>query len=142
MALKLLRASEKTVISTLDARLQRFVIEVLKHHLTFLRARNVRDGAVLVAEKEGRLVGFVLVSRARFMLDTSRNTGAITDIYVEPDERRTGIGSRLLATGLEWLKARGYVRVLLNVSTGNPARRLYEKAGFRPFSESMEIDLD
>lgn len=103
---------------------------------------HIRRGAVLVAEKEGRLVGFVLVSRARFVLDTSRTTGAITDIYVEPDERRRGIGSRLLASALEWLKARGYVRVLLNVSTNNPARRLYERVGFRSFSESMEIELD
>jgi hypothetical protein len=32
--------------------------------------------------------------------------------------------------------------VLLNVTAGNPARRLYQRAGFHLFAESMEIEID
>lgn len=103
---------------------------------------HLRKGAVLVAEKQGSTIGFVLLSRARFVLRTSRPAGAITDIYVVPEERGQGVGTRLLRAGLDWLRDRGFQRVLLNVTAGNPARRLYERAGFRPFSESMEIVLD
>ncbi len=103
---------------------------------------HIRKGAVLVAEGEGALIGFVLLSRARFVMRTARPAGSVTDIYVEPRHRGRGIGSSLLGAGLSWLRARGYHRVLLNVTAGNPARRLYERAGFRQFAESMEIDLD
>ncbi|MBW2264349.1 MAG: GNAT family N-acetyltransferase [Deltaproteobacteria bacterium] len=103
---------------------------------------HIRKGAVLVAEREGALIGFVLLSRARFVLRTARPTGSITDIYVEPGQRGRGVGSSLLGAGLAWLRSRGYHRVLLNVTAGNPARKLYERAGFRPFAESMEIKLD
>jgi len=104
-------------------------------------ASHQRRGAVLVAESGGRTVGFVLLSRARFLLATSQPAGSITDIYVEPEWRRRGIGTRLLSDGVAWLGARGYKRVLLNVAAGNPARRLYERAGFRQFSESLAVDL-
>ncbi len=103
---------------------------------------HVRRGAVLLAEVEGRVVGFVLLSMARFTLETTRPAGSITDLYVEPGRRGRGLGTRLLSSGLEWLRARGYRRVLLNVTTGNPARRLYERAGFITISESMEISFD
>ena len=103
---------------------------------------HVRKGAVLVAEVGDSPVGFVLLSRARFVLRTARPAGSITDIYVDPAQRGRGIGTALLAAGLDWLRARGYRRVLLNVTAGNPARRLYERAGFRLFAESMEVDLD
>jgi ribosomal protein S18 acetylase RimI-like enzyme len=113
-----------------------------ERHVRRTVASHVRRGAVLVAMRGQRHVGFVLLSKARFVLDTSRPAGSITDIYVEPGQRRRGVGTALLSSGLEWLKARGYARVLLNVTTGNPARRLYERAGFRSFAESMEIVLD
>jgi len=105
-------------------------------------ASHIRKGAVLVAERDGNLIGFVLLSRARFVLRTARPAGSITDIYVAPGQRGRGVGTDLLRAGLSWLRGRGYRRVLLNVTAGNPARRLYERAGFRPFAESMEIVLD
>jgi ribosomal protein S18 acetylase RimI-like enzyme len=113
-----------------------------ERHVRRTVTSHARRGAVLVALAGGRIVGFVLVSSARFAMPTSTPTGSITDIYVEPDARGRGVGSRLLGAGLDWLRARGYRRVLLNVSAGNPARRLYERAGFSTFSESMEVVLD
>jgi GNAT superfamily N-acetyltransferase len=103
---------------------------------------HIRRGAVLVAEVAGRPSGFVLLSMARFTLETSSPAGSVTDLYVEPELRGRGVGTGLLSAGLDWLRGRGYRRVLLNVTVGNPARRLYEKAGFIAISESMEVLLD
>lgn len=48
---------------------------------------------------------------------------------VRPDWRGKGIGARLLS-GLLCLADAEYEAVSLSVSDGNPARRLYERAGF------------
>ncbi|NTU42837.1 MAG: hypothetical protein HGA78_07245 [Nitrospirales bacterium] len=56
----LLRNQEQSLRSTLDAQLQRFALESLDHHLSEIRERNVRDGAVLVADnRTGDVLAYV-----------------------------------------------------------------------------------
>ncbi|HLM58397.1 MAG TPA: GNAT family N-acetyltransferase [Pyrinomonadaceae bacterium] len=50
---------------------------------------------------------------------------------VLPEYRGRGVGTALLERLLEEARA-SYKAVCLNVSEGNPARRLYERAGFEP----------
>ncbi|MFA5354644.1 MAG: penicillin-binding protein 1C, partial [Thermodesulfovibrionales bacterium] len=50
LASLLLRGGAQTVRSTLDGRLQRFVLDSLSHHLSQIRDRRAQDGAVLVAD--------------------------------------------------------------------------------------------
>ena len=52
-------------------------------------------------------------------------------IALLPEWRGRGIGSRLLIRLLEMAKEMGITAISLSVSEGNPARRLYERAGFR-----------
>jgi len=52
-------------------------------------------------------------------------------IAVAPAWRRRGIGTRLLATTIEQAREAGFPAVSLSVMTENPARALYERAGFR-----------
>ncbi len=48
------------VISTLDSRVQRLAIDRLKHHLIPLKAQNVKDGAILIAEnRTGDVLAYV-----------------------------------------------------------------------------------
>ncbi len=54
----------------------------------------------------------------------------LASIYVVPDQRRSGIGERLLARFVDDAKAQGFGKLLLGVKPDNPARHLYEKAGF------------
>jgi len=61
-----------SVNSTLDGQLQRFTIDVLREHLLALKAQNVKDGAVLVADnKTGEVLAYVgnsgVDSSARFV---------------------------------------------------------------------------
>jgi penicillin-binding protein 1C len=49
-----------SVVSTLDGRLQRFAVDVLREQLLILRSQNARDGAVLIVEnKTGEVLAYV-----------------------------------------------------------------------------------
>lgn len=51
-------------------------------------------------------------------------------LWVAPAHRGTGIGTRLLAEVIAQARDRGEPGLSLSVEAGNPARRLYERAGF------------
>lgn len=52
-------------------------------------------------------------------------------IAVKPDHRGTGLGAALLDRLLTDARSAGFPGVSLSVQAGNPARRLYERFGFR-----------
>lgn len=57
----------------------------------------------------------------------------IANVAVLPDQRRSGIGTRLVAALLEESRARGATAATLEVRTGNiAARALYRQLGFVP----------
>lgn len=58
----------------------------------------------------------------------------IVDIAIVPEHRNRGIGSRLLADILAEADAAGKA-VSIHVELRNPARRLYDRLGFRPVEE-------
>jgi len=51
-------------------------------------------------------------------------------IGVAPESRGRGIGTRVLEALVEVAREGGYRAISLSVETDNPARRLYERAGF------------
>ncbi|RJR25919.1 MAG: penicillin-binding protein 1C [Desulfobacteraceae bacterium] len=53
----------EAVVSTLDSGAQNFVVERLRHHLSVLQGRNVREGAVLAGDNEsGDIIVYVSLS--------------------------------------------------------------------------------
>jgi GNAT superfamily N-acetyltransferase len=52
-------------------------------------------------------------------------------LAVAPASRRRGIGTQLLAAAIEQARREGHAAVSLSVMADNPARILYERAGFR-----------
>lgn len=85
VALTLLGNEATRVVSTLDARLQRFSIETLQQALGALARQNVHDGAVLVADnKTGDVLAYV------------GNAGSISSArYVDGVQARRQAGSTL-----------------------------------------------
>jgi ribosomal-protein-alanine N-acetyltransferase len=79
----------------------------------------------LVAELDGKVVGYVIgVIRWGF-------TGHILAIAVDPPFRRRGVGSALLISMLDRLRASGAREVRLEVRKSNVgAQRFYSKIGF------------
>ena len=59
------------------------------------------------------------------------DTAYISDVAVATDFRSRGIGWKLLESAEEWARARGKGSLSLHVAVSNPARRLYERFGFR-----------
>jgi ribosomal protein S18 acetylase RimI-like enzyme len=65
----------------------------------------------------------------------------VNDIWVDPAFAGRGIGAAILGQA-QWLLAQdGFTTLGLVVSHGNPARRLYERSGFRTIMESWTLVL-
>jgi GNAT superfamily N-acetyltransferase len=101
--------------------------------------QTVQEGVALIAEEDGRPVGFVFC----VLGDRSRQTAHVTDIYVRPDARNKGIGQALLAGILEPARSAGLDHASLEVLIRNSdARRLYERLGFAPMDVFMVAPLE
>ena len=89
----------------------------------------------------GRACGFVttIVIPASLMLGTA---WSIRDLYVAPQQRRSGIARALLQHVAGEARAAGASRVSVQTEAGNsPALRLYAAAGFQPVSDLELLNL-
>ena len=92
-----------------------------------LLRRMLSDGRheFLIAETDGVLAGY---GWYEFVLDE----GYVGNLAVAEEHRRRGLGKALTRALLDDARDRGLVFLTLEVRESNlPARRLYEKAGFR-----------
>jgi putative acetyltransferase len=81
----------------------------------------------LVAERDGRVVGHALFSRATLVGDEPVELLALGPIAVRPECQRQGIGGALIRAGLERAEAMGFRAVVL---VGHPT--YYPRFGFTP----------
>jgi len=92
---------------------------------------STRPDEVLVADLDGRVVGYVEV-RPPTPLPSNAHVLAVEGLAVSADVRGQGIAQRLLAAVEERAHERSAERVTLRVLAPNaPARALYEKLGYR-----------
>lgn len=93
-----------------------------------------KDAVVLLAEQDGKIVGYSYGAvEARDWAVLLDQHGALHDLFVVPDARRSGVGKALVAALIEELKALGATLFVLRVMVQNePARRLAEGFGFYP----------
>lgn len=78
-----------------------------------------------IAERDGRIVG------AAFVVDAGDRVAKLRMVYVEPSERGTGLGRRLVESGMAFARDAGYTRMTLWTNDVLvPARKLYERLGF------------
>lgn len=106
--------------------------------LKYLLAQWGRPGDTgVVAERDGKPIG---AAWYRLWTEHVHSYGYVDDatpeiaIGVPADERGKGIGTALLDHLIELARARRIERLSLSVELDNPARRLYERAGFRALS--------
>lgn len=85
--------------------------------------------ATFISTMDGQDVG--LVSGSAY--DGSDRVAGLFGMWVAPEARGRGIAGGLVDAVIAWARARGYVRLLLDVAdTNTPAIRLYESKGFVP----------
>ena len=89
--------------------------------------RRVEELATFVASEHGTDLGMV-----RAVLDEQSPQAAyVISMWVAPEARRQGIGSALLDAVVQWARAQGLTRLLLDVGEANaPAIALYTRKGF------------
>lgn len=132
-----LRPEDVTVCEAILARLPDwFGIEAVnREYIEGLRTRPS-----VVAESEGRVVGFLSVERH------GPGSAEIHVLAVDPDLHRRGAGEALVAWGEAWCREEG-VR-WLHVKTRGPltpdpgyerTRHFYLAQGFEPLFESLEL---
>lgn len=85
----------------------------------------------LVAERQGRLVGYALFHFTFSSFRTSRRMW-LEDLYVEPAARGTGAGEALLRGFASAALQSGCHRVDWDVLEWNPAKGFYERMGATP----------
>ena len=86
-------------------------------------AQHYGDGEFLMIEEDGRAIG-------RLLLHRTPGEIRIIDISLTPEARGRGIGTKLLQDVFAEADATKR-RVSIHVENFNPARRLYERLGFR-----------
>ena len=87
-----------------------------------------KNATVWVGEEEGRVVGFTAVHLR------TPTFGEIYMIAVDPDFQRRGIATALTQFALDWMREKGIVVAMVETGADpghGPARRSYEKSGFR-----------
>jgi ribosomal protein S18 acetylase RimI-like enzyme len=101
------------------------------------------DVAVLVAERDGVVIGYVYAAlEPRSWKELREACGFIHDVAVEEAGRRLGAATALIEAAAEWLKGRGAPRVVLGTADRNEAaQRLFERLGFRRTMVEMTKEL-
>jgi ribosomal protein S18 acetylase RimI-like enzyme len=99
--------------------------------------------AVLVAEHESRILGYVYVGvEPLSWRDLRDESGFLHDLVVAPGDRKQGIGTALLEAALAWLRERGQVRVVLwRAEQNTSAQQVFARRGFRRTMVEMTLDL-
>ena len=104
--------------------------------------RRIVGDQLLVVRDDG-LHGFVMfaVESGNYELDVTR--GVIENLYVSPERRGQGIGSRLLSAAEAQLVDQGVDTITLDVMAGNErARSFYRDHGYSPQRIQMEKRVD
>jgi ribosomal protein S18 acetylase RimI-like enzyme len=94
------------------------------------------DSFFLVAERDGRLVGYaaVAVGGTEASLEVGGLVGSLESLSVLPEERGQGLGRRLMDAVFEELRRLGVEEITLAVMEGNDdAWRFYERLGLVPY---------
>lgn len=94
--------------------------------------RAVAAGTAVIAEDGGEPAGFAAG------LPRGERVAKLTELYVRPDARRSGVATELVRAVLAALGAE-YVRVAVGVDN-EPARKFYRGLGFQP--EQLVLRLD
>lgn len=93
--------------------------------------RSERTETVFVAELSGKLAGYAAIQMTESFAYT-RPTAELTDLFVLPAFRRTGIGTELLKAAIKLSQEHQALELFARVNVANTgAVKLYESQGLR-----------
>ncbi|MCC6743751.1 MAG: GNAT family N-acetyltransferase [Acidobacteria bacterium] len=111
----------------------------LEHLLRIQHDAQRRSYQMAFPDLEVRIVEIGGKSCGQIALSTTDDAVHLVDVSIAPAERGRGVGNCLVRLVCEDAAARD-LPVKLHVAAGNPARRLYERIGFRLTKEDAIYD--
>lgn len=116
-----------------DQRFERLVLGIAAEY--FQRAGQ-EGQRCWVAARDGEPVGSILLTKK------TQKVGQLRLLYVEPEERGQGIGSRLLKESISFARRAGYRKLVLwTQDEEREARRLYARLGFELVGSSSHSNF-
>lgn len=104
---------------------------------------HIVNETLYVARSDGSVIGFVAFEIERGALASSSERGIVQNLYVEPEWRGEGVGSRLLEAAEDFLEEAGVDRIALEAMADNEdAARFYRGRGYQPFRIEFERPTD
>jgi GNAT superfamily N-acetyltransferase len=101
-----------------------------------------RNALVLVADAEGQVVGHLVGTYAAASELWLGARAVLVNMYVAPEWRAGGVGSRLVEEFTAWARRRGAARLFVEAYAANEgAVRFYRRNGFVPMSTMLAADL-
>ena len=99
---------------------------------------NLGSVYILRTKSTDTCIGYIVLGKCGILFgkrrtpQSKKNTGYIHSLAVHPEFQRNGYGLTLLLKGCDaYLKKRGIEAIVVHTRVSNPARFLYEKAGFK-----------
>ena len=100
------------------------------------------DGRMLVAVKDGAIVGFIYGEFSHRTTYTPNNIGRISVLYVKEGFRRRGIGRRLVGELCRFFASKNVEEVTLNYIIGNKeGEGFWKTLGFKPIRIGANVQF-
>lgn len=107
----------------------------------FKEAIEDKEGIFLVAEEDGKLVGYINGRKTDFMYRKSRYF-EIENLGVIPQTKRKGFGSKLMEDFTKIAKDRGFQKIYLNCYAKNQeALEFYKHKGYIEIDTCLEKNI-
>ena len=97
----------------------------------FLKARfEQQQSVIFIAKKSGVVVGFTQLYPI-FSSVSMQKMFVLNDLYVDANERKQGIGEKLLIVAQKYATTNNWKGLTLETASDNPAQKLYERLGWQ-----------
>jgi len=108
-----------------------------------LREIDDAGGTVLVAERDGEVIGVCQLIVFRHLQASGGLCAEIESVHVHPDHRGSGVGTALVREAVARARALGCYRVQLTSNARREdAHRFYERLGFSPTHVGFKMLLE
>lgn len=114
----------------------------LEPYVRALREIEQGSGALLVAERDGAVVGVCQLVVFRHLQSRGGLCAEVETVHVHPHWRGQGIGHHLMDAAIGRARAAGCYRIQLTSNRARPdAHRFYESLGFVPSHVGFKLAL-
>ncbi len=106
-----------------------------------MKAVADKQGRVLVAEQDGRAIGWAIIlveENPLFVIEAERRFGYIGELFVEAAARGAGVGQALMAACEDDARRKGLGQVMVGVLTQSKrTAEIYARAGYQPYTSEL-----